>query len=362
MSKNIVDYLKEVPDPREAQGSRDDLWQILLIIIMGIMSGKHTYRGLERFVERHRRSLVKQLALKQGTAPSYSTLRRIMIAVDYAKLNSAFNSWAQEQTRQTGEAIAGDGKSLRNTVSNADNNQQNFISMVSLFSQQQGVVVATAIMENKKESEISVIQQLLSQLKLENHVFTMDALHCQKKTVETIVERNNDYIIKVKKNQSKLREAIRVQTEQEIAIQVKIEEEQSKGRKVQRLVEVFTPPPNIDSSWKDVQSVIRVTRSGERDGNAYSTLSYYFSSLPPTSARIAKVIRGHWQIENRLHWVKDVIFDEDKSPQRAGNAPINLSIIKTWVLSIFRIHGFDSIKNAIDHFSHNIPAMWSLLI
>jgi predicted transposase YbfD/YdcC len=356
------EYLKEVPDPRKARGSRDELWQILLIIIMGIMSGQKGYRELERFVERHRRSLIKLLALKQGTAPSYSTLRRIMMNVDYTKLNGAFNSWAQEQTIATGAAIAGDGKSLRNTVSNADNNQQNFISMVSLFSQEQGVVVATAIMENKKESEICVIQQLLSQLKLENHVFTMDALHCQKKTVETIIESNNDYIIKVKKNQPKLQEAIRVQTEQETAIQVKVEKDTSKGRKVQRLVEVFAPPANIDSSWKDVQSVIRVTRSGERDGKPYRTLSYYFSSLPPKSERIAKVIQGHWQVENRLHWVKDVIFDEDKSPQKAGNAPINLSIIKTWVLSVFRIHGYDSIKGAIDQISHNIPSMWSLLI
>ena len=83
-------------------------------------------------------------------------------------------------------------------------------------------------------------------------------------------------------------------------------------------MEVFAPPANIDSSWKGVQSVIRVTRSGERDGKSYSTLGYYLSSLPPKSNRIAKVIRGHWQVENRLHWVKDVIFDEDKSPQRAG--------------------------------------------
>jgi|LakMenEpi03Aug12_release.lakeMendotaPanAssembly.Ray.scaffolds.fasta_scaffold51339_2 predicted transposase YbfD/YdcC len=361
MSKSLVDYLKEVPDPRGNQGSRDDLWQILVIIIMGIMSGQKTYRGLERFVERHRRSLIKLLALKQGTAPSYSTLRRIMLNIDYTKLNSAFNSWAQAQTIAKGAAIAGDGKSLRNTLNNADNHQQNFITMVSLFSQEQGVVVATAIMENKKESEICVIQKLLSQLKLENHVFTMDALHCQKKTVETIVESNNDYIIKVKKNQPKLQAAIRIQTEQETPVQVKVEDEQSKGRKVQRLVEVFTPPTNIDSGWKNVQSVIRVTRSGERDGKAYSTLSYYLSSLAPTSERIAKVIQGHWQIENRLHWVKDVIFDEDNSPQRAGNAPINLSIIKTWVLSVFRIHGFESIKAAIDQISHNIPAMSALL-
>jgi hypothetical protein len=90
MSKSIIDYLKEVPDPRGARGSRDDLWQILLIIIMGIMSGYKGYRELERFVERHRRTLIKLLALKQGTAPSYSTLRRMMIDVDYTDLNIGF--------------------------------------------------------------------------------------------------------------------------------------------------------------------------------------------------------------------------------------------------------------------------------
>ena len=181
MSNSLVDYLQEIADPRKAKGSRDELWQILLIVIMAIMSGHESIQGWGRFAERHRRDLIQRLALKQKTVPSYSTMRRVMMEIDYEQLNSAFNKWAQKQAIATGAAIAGDGKSLRNTVSNCDNSQQNFISMVSLFSQQQGTVIATAVMENKKESEISVIQQLLSQLKLENHVFTMDALHCQKK-------------------------------------------------------------------------------------------------------------------------------------------------------------------------------------
>lgn len=181
MSNSLVDYLQEIADPRQAKGSRDELWQILLIVIMAIMSGSQSIQGWGRFAERHRRDLIQRLVLKQKTVPSYSTMRRVMMEIDYEQLNSAFNKWAQRQIIATGAAIAGDGKSLRNTVSNCDNSQQNFISMVSLFSQQQGTVVATAVMENKKESEISVIQQLLSQLKLENHVFTMDALHCQKK-------------------------------------------------------------------------------------------------------------------------------------------------------------------------------------
>lgn len=181
MSKCLIDYLKEIPDPRKLKGRHHELWQILLIIIMGMMSGNLSYQGLGRFAERHRRSLIQQLGIKQGTVPSYSTMRRLMMQIDYHLLNAAFNSWAGEQAISAAEAIAGDGKSLRNTVSNWDSCQQNFISMVSLFSQQQGIVVATAIMENKLESEINVIQQLLKKLKLENHLFTLDALHCQKK-------------------------------------------------------------------------------------------------------------------------------------------------------------------------------------
>lgn len=145
-------------------------------------------------------------------------------------------------------------------------------------------------------------------------------------------------------------------------MQVKVEDDPSRGRKVQRVVEIFTPPPNIDPSWQKVRSVIRVTRSGERDGKAFTTLSYYISSLPPTSTRIGSVIRQHWHVENRLHWVKDVIFYEDRSTQKAGKAPINLSILKTWILSIFRVHGFDSIKAAIEQFAHNLPSILSLLL
>ncbi len=84
--------------------------------------------------------------------------------------------------------------------------------------------------------------------------------------------------------------------------------------------------------------------------------------LPPNSSRLAKFIRQHWHIENRLHWVKDVIFDEDRSKQKSGKAPINFSIMKTWVLSLYRLHGFDSIESAIERFAHNLTALSSLLI
>lgn len=92
--------------------------------------------------------------------------------------------------------------------------------------------------------------------------------------------------------------------------------------------------------------VIKVERSGTRGNTPYYRIGYYFSSLAPNSQRLAVGIRQHWQIENRLHWVKDVIYQEDSSPQKADMAPINLSLLKTWVLTLLRIHGYDSLRSA----------------
>ena len=122
--------------------------------------------------------------------------------------------------------------------------------------------------------------------------------------------------------------------------------ETTRDRNSYRKIEVFDLPEKLDPKWMGAGCVIRVERSGTRGNQPYQRLSYYLCSLPPQSRRLADGIRGHWLIENSLHWVKDVIYEEDISPQKSGLAPRNLSLIKTWVLTLLRVHGFDSIKAA----------------
>lgn len=178
--KSLIDYLKEVPDERDPHGKRHPLWLILLIMIMGIMSGYWGYRGLGRFVERHRRELIELFEVSRAEMPSYSTIRRVMMQIDYEKLSSVFNGWASQMTsRQKGQWIALDGKSLKNTVSDCHGKQQNFVMMVSAFSHQRGEILGLKVMENKNESEIHVVRELIELLDLSGVVFTMDALHCQ---------------------------------------------------------------------------------------------------------------------------------------------------------------------------------------
>lgn len=182
MDNSLIDYLKQIPDFRRIQGCRHPLWLVLVIIIMGMMSGDWGYRGLGRFVERHRRGLIELLSIPQARVPSYSTIRRVMMGLDYKELEKTFNQWAiQYGNLPSHEWLSIDGKGLKNTVSNYAQAEQNFINVVSAFSHHRGIVLGVKVMENKKTSEITTVRELLEILDLKGVVFTLDALHCQKK-------------------------------------------------------------------------------------------------------------------------------------------------------------------------------------
>ena len=179
--------------------------------------------------------------------------------------------------------------------------------------------------------------------------------------------------MKVKTNQPKLYQQIEIESKQQIAKQTVEDHEKTRNRSSYRKVEVFEPPKNLDPKWIGVGCVIKVERSGTRASEPYHRIGYYLCSLSPLSRRLADGLRGHWLIENSLHWggtdgepvspyrvpFKDVIYEEDISPQKAGFAPRNLSLLKTWVLTLLRIHGFDSIQSAISEISHNIDYILS---
>ncbi|MDJ0591681.1 MAG: ISAs1 family transposase [Pleurocapsa sp. MO_226.B13] len=126
--------------------------------------------------------MIKRLQIPKARVPSYSVLRRVMLNLDYEELQLVFNQGRQQYSLiPSSEWISLDGKSLKNTVSNYDNAQQNLINCVSAFSHQRGLVLGVKMMENKGESEINVVRDLIELLDLTGVVFTFDALHCQKK-------------------------------------------------------------------------------------------------------------------------------------------------------------------------------------
>ncbi len=181
---NLIDHLKQVPEFRAARGQRHPLWLILLLIILGAMMGYWGYRPLAEFVALYGRDICRKLDIAEDTKlPSYSTFRRIMQQLDYQVLAALFTDWVQSyQPVTAGEWFSADGKSIRSSVTDYDQAEQNFVSLVSLFAHQRGVVQAVMPMENKLMSEQEVVRVLLSAVGFTNVGVTMDALHCQKNT------------------------------------------------------------------------------------------------------------------------------------------------------------------------------------
>ena len=181
MGANLITSLQEIRDFRASQGRRYPLWLILLLVIMGTISGCRSYYTLEDFGVRHYQAVSEKLGLTVTRLPSDTTFRRILQKLDFETLAQQFEQWASRTIDiQPGEWVAMDGKSIKGTVTEPGTAYQNFISMVSLYSSQQGVVLASQQLESKHNSELKVVQTMLEALELEEVVFTMDALHCQK--------------------------------------------------------------------------------------------------------------------------------------------------------------------------------------
>jgi len=157
------------------------LWVVLLLVVMGTMSGCTGYRPLANFVPRHQTELLCLLELLGKRLPSLSTLRRIMVRVDFVSFTDAFNAWAQETFAPVAaEHLAMDGKSIKASVSDYDQPYQACVSVVSVFSIAQGVVVGLETMRNHQTSEIKTVEVLLERLQLKGMCFSLDALHTQK--------------------------------------------------------------------------------------------------------------------------------------------------------------------------------------
>lgn len=182
MCHSLIDSLQGVEDHRALRGRRYPLWLMLLLIILGTLSECYGYQAWEEFCTRHYQALAQQLNITSRRLPSDSTFRRLFEQLDFQRLTECFNHWARETlTLEAGEWLGVDGKGIKGTVQGYNQGYQNFVNVVSVYSHQQGVVVALRQFENAQTSEIKVVETLLQQLQLQGVVFTFDALHCQKK-------------------------------------------------------------------------------------------------------------------------------------------------------------------------------------
>jgi len=182
-----------------------------------------------------------------------------------------------------------------------------------------------------------------------------------KKTTKLIIEGGNDYVVTVKGNQPRLLAQLKTIAEHQEPCNQFVDIEKTRGRTTCRIVKVFTELKNINLDWVGVQSLIQVERIGIRSGKKYLQTNHYISSLVSKANTFANGIRQHWGIENRLHWVKDVVFGEDAAPISNYNAATNWSIIRNIAINTVRMCGYDSLTKAERFLAHDIDKLFLLL-
>lgn len=217
--------------------------------------------------------------------------------------------------------------------------------------------------ENKKESEIPVVQKLIKMLDLEGVTFTLDSLHCQKETVKTIIETGNNYIIQVKKNQPNLYKTLKKNCEPMKLKSKTIEKEKQKGREETREISVYSNIENIDKTWIGIKSIIKIKRKRKSKIKNQEGEYYYISSLNARTkaSTFGKIIRGHWGIE-RYHYLKDVVLREDYSKIRKLNSPSNMSILRNIALNVFHSQKISKITEQMRLLRNNTKKMFDMIL
>lgn len=353
----LIDQLKQIPDYRSGHGRRYPLWWLLWVTLVGNLCGYRGYRPLADFCATYWETLVPvSMEHLKHACPSYSTLRRLLQQVDGERLAQVFDQWCQQWLRPAPwQWIGGDGKSIRATRQDAQG--ANFITTVSLFTHTPGTVVAFAVMENAKCSEITVMRTLIKQLApCRDVVFTLDALHCQKETVQLIVQQHQHYLIAVKGNQKSLWKTLKTSVTQAPPLAVATHQENTRGRHVTRTVTVYDAPQDVTAQWQHCRYILWVERRGERAGKPFCSYSAYITDLTLDAQDLLHHIQARWSIENQLHWVRDVTFAEDHAPRKGGHAPVNWATLNCWLMTVVRQLGCRTIPQGMRSLANQVQA------
>jgi predicted transposase YbfD/YdcC len=301
---------------------------------------------VELFGISKRKWLEKFLELPNGI-PSHDTFGRVFALLDPQQLTQMLRQFVQAVTGSLpgetvtgslhGEAVAIDGKTLCRSGERTTGKEA--LHLVSAWATQRGVVlgqVATADHSN----EITAIPVLLRLLDVRGAVVTIDAMGCQHEIARQVRQQEADYVLAVKGNQKNLEEAVQFHlgpARTNVPRSKMQTREKNHGRTEKRTYTAMAAPSTISRHWPDAQSIVRVCReTTDEHGKKTKEVRNFISSLPPDVERLASLIRGHWGIENRLHWSLDVTFNEDQSRIRQGHAAENAALLRRLALSILK--------------------------
>jgi predicted transposase YbfD/YdcC len=385
----LAEYLNQVVDHRSRQGLRHELGFLLAVVIAATASAGHDEVVAQAEWAAAAPTWVL-LALGATpdpltgtvTAPSESTLRRVLAKVNPADLQRLTAQWVQATARALradtdtdagqggtdgGRGLAGvaiDGKSVRGAAAGGGT-RPHLLSAVT----HDGSIVLAQRQIPDKGSEITELAPLVAGLDPMGKVVTVDALHTQRATAEHLVStKGADYIMTIKANQPTLLAAAQeALSGPAAAFDEYTEPSRGHGRTEERILRATPVTTDMSIDFPHAAQVFRVIRYvGGLDGQRRTKeVAHCISSLTPDKAagqELGRLLREHWgAIENKLHWVRDTTFNEDASTLRAGTAPLAMAIIRNTIIAAFRLTGWTNLKKARRHYSHGIGRCVNLI-
>ncbi len=316
---------------------------ILVISICGFICGIDNWVELEEFGEIKKDWFKEFLELPNGI-PSHDTFGRFYAALDPIEFSRCFTRWVQAIAEVTeGEVVAVDGKTLRRSFDRAS--KKAAIHMVSAWASKTGLVLGQ-VKTDDESNEIPAIPKLLEILRLEGCIVTVDAIGAQKEVVKAIVDKGAHYVISLKKNQPTLHAAVEGYFAEACADRFQFTKhaytetlEKEHGRLETRKYWVTNQLGALRErvGWAGLTSIGMVESTRDIDGKVSQETRYFISSLEGDNAEtFARAVRSHWTVENNLHWVLDVAFDEDRSRVRKDNAPENMAMLRHAALNLLK--------------------------
>jgi predicted transposase YbfD/YdcC len=354
---SISEHFGTLADPRDARKTEHRLVDILTITLCAVICGADDWVAVAMYGEAKQAWLRTFLALPNGI-PSHDTFGRVFRLLDPDELRRCFLSWVQAVVGEAGvdgasgglgrQVVAVDGKTLRRSHDGGAGKGP--LHLVSAWATEHGLVVGQ-VATDQKSNEITAIPALLRLLALEGATVTLDAMGCQTAIARQIVAQGADYVLALKDNHEHLHDRVRLafrDADDAVGTALPLADaaphtttEKGHGRIEQRRCRAIGDPAYLafidpDRAWPNLRSVVCI-QSTRRTGDTVSTEArHYLSSLPADATQLNRVIRSHWGVENRLHWVLDLAFDEDRSRVRADHAPENLAILRHLALDLLR--------------------------
>jgi predicted transposase YbfD/YdcC len=344
LRKSVLQHFQDLPDPRRDRTKDHPLMSVITIAILGILSGADGFVGIETYGKGKQSWLETFLELPHGI-PSHDTFGRVFGLLSPEELEKRFLSWISSITENLQiNVIHIDGKTTRGS----DDREQKLKALhtVSAWSSEHGLVLAQQKVEGKT-NEIKAVPLILKLLNLKGSVITLDAMGTQLEIVRQIKAGGGDDVIGLKGNQGKLNQGIRdwfesAETQGWKGIAFSTDETVNGGHhRIERRQVIAVnvdqlPPLHRQTQWDGLTTIVRVRSTRQLWNKTTQEDRFYISSLLPDASRHNRLIRSHWTMENSLHWVLDVTFNEDASRIRQGHAAQNLNLIRRLSVNLLK--------------------------